>query len=77
MGDGRTAHQKILKDGLALALAGKMKALPTDTSQGKLKDDATVLLMADLQEKQTQENNALIQALTQSVSLSRSFVYLS
>lgn len=66
VGDGRTAHQKILKDGLALALAGKMKALPTDTSQGKLKDDATVLLMADLQEKQTQENNALIQALTQS-----------
>ena len=48
-----------------------LKADPVlqDSSEEKLKEEVSVKMMADLQERQSVENNALLQAMAQSVRL--------
>ena len=53
---------------MVLALSSRKKQLSDDVSSDKLSEEVTVLMMADLQERQTKENNALMQALIQLVS---------
>lgn len=45
----------------------KLKGGDNNTPSDGNDDDVSVMLMADLQEEQTKENNALLQAMQQSV----------
>ena len=63
-----------MKEALTLKLAETRDNLKTDTVLAEAKDEqlseeVSVKLMADLQERQTIENNALLQAMAQAVSI--------
>ena len=60
---------KLLKDGLLSAFACKADAIKEKVPSEKLIEECVVLFMTDLQEKQTQESNALLQALLEMVYL--------
>lgn len=63
-----------MKEALTLKLAETRDNLKTDPVLAEAKDEqlseeVSVKLMADLQERQTIENNALLQAMAQAVSI--------
>lgn len=60
---------KLLKDGLLSAFACKAGAIKGKVPSEKLIEECIVSFMTDLQEKQTQESNALLQALLEMVYL--------
>ena len=67
----REANTNLLADGLVYKLAEmKTKLQSSEVEKESLDEEVSVLLMADLQEKQSQENNALMQAMKQTVRFS-------
>ena len=70
----RSDQSQLLKEALSLKMVetrDNLKADPVlqDSSEEKLKEEVSVKMMADLQERQSVENNALLQAMAQSVRL--------
>lgn len=58
--DSRAAQMKLLSDALVLQIESKRaQLLSKGVDEDKLQDEISVLLMADLQEKQTTESNAV------------------
>ena len=65
----RANHMKLLSDALVLQIEMKRAQLLSDgMDENKLQDEISVLLMADLQEKQTTESNAVGNVLGDKVS---------
>eukprot|EP00111_Clytia_hemisphaerica_P002852 TCONS_00008039-protein len=67
----RSDQSHLLKEALSLKMVetrDNLKADPVlkDSGEEKLKEEVSVKMMADLQERQTVENNALLQAMAQS-----------
>ena len=67
LASGRSSHAKVLRDGMVLVMVGKKKELLEKVEADKLNEEVAILIMADLQERQTTEDNALMQALAQTV----------
>lgn len=58
--ESRAKHIKLLSDALVLQIESKRaQLLSKGIDEDKLQDEISVLLMADLQEKQTSESNAV------------------
>ena len=56
----RAKHMELLTDALVLQIESKrVQLLSNEVDEDKLQDEISVLLMADLQEKQTTESNAV------------------
>ena len=62
--ESRAKHTKLLADALVLQIESKRaQLLSQGVDEEKLQDEISVLLMADLQEKQLTENNAVTNIL--------------
>lgn len=67
--ESRAKHMKLLSDALVLQIEMKREQLLSNgTDEDKLQDEISVLLMADLQEKQSTESNAVGNVLGDKVS---------
>jgi len=67
--ESRARHMKFLKDALVLQIENKRAQLLTQgVDEDKLQDEISVTLMADLQEKQMTESNAMSNVLGDRVS---------
>jgi len=67
--ESRAKHMKLLSDALVLQIEMKRAQLISNgVDEDKLQDEISVLLMADLQEKQTTESNAVGNVLGDKVS---------
>ena len=67
--ESRAKHMKLLSDALVLQIEMKRaQLLSNGVDEDKLQDEISVLLMADLQEKQTTESNAVGNVLGDKVS---------
>ena len=65
----RARHMKFLSDALVLQIEMKRaQLLSNGVDEDKLQDEISVLLMADLQEKQSTESNAVANVLSDKVS---------
>ena len=67
--ESRAKHMKLLSDALVLQIEMKRaQLLSNGVDEDKLQEEISVLLMADLQEKQTTESNAVGNVLSDKVS---------
>ena len=70
--ESRAKHMKLLSDALVLQIEMKREQLLSNgIDEDKLQDEISVLLMADLQEKQSAESNAVGNVLGDKVSQMR------
>lgn len=66
--ESRAQHMELLQSGLILLVESKRQELQAQgVPEDKLNADVAVILMADLQEKQACENNAMSKVLTEKV----------